>query len=513
MRVVQGKSRRRAAGWHLDESLNVRCHPYDPGMSRKVDPAEAERVIRAAGCNPLVPYPGSAVPWPSVHEKCGSEIAPHYANVRARGRACKRCAGVTAGANRRAGFASGAVQTMRAAGCEPLEPYPGADKPWRCLHQPCETERTPSLNTVRANGTACRECSAVAAGRRVWTSEDAEAVFRDGGLEPLVPWPGSSSKPWRARHVACGREVTPRLGNVAAGQGPCNECGQEAAHAAMRLDEVETEMVFRAAGLEPLVAFPGVDRPWRSRHVRCGGETAPTYSNIKRGQGGCVTCGAKDNAARLLMPEPRARAVMVARGLDPIEPYPGSSRPWKSRHACGRVVSPTLANVSGGKGICRYCNSAFPYNGPAMLYLVVDRDAVKIGCASRNGKRLADHQRFGWEVAWTVETATGDDAYNLEQAILSWWREELCLPPAYPAERLPQSGYSETALWDDMHPTYVLTKVRQLVGELQRPPLVVNETAFATGRPERTASGLGPRLRAKLSRTSREALFELDHVQ
>jgi hypothetical protein len=70
---------------------------------------------------------------------------------------------------------------------------------------------------------------------------------------------------------------------------------------------------------------------------------------------------------------------------------------------------------------------------------------VKIGCADRSGGRLDAHRRFGWKVAWVVETPTGDDAYNLEQTVLGWWRNELHLPFGYPAERLPQEGYTETA--------------------------------------------------------------------
>jgi hypothetical protein len=148
---------------------------------------------------------------------------------------------------------------------------------------------------------------------------------------------------------------------------------------------------------------------------------------------------------QLRMPEEKARAVMLEKGLDPLEPYRGSGKPWASRHTCGRVVSPTLSNVRVGKGICRYCNSDFPYDGPAALYLVVDRNAVKIGCASANLRRLADHRWFGWSLAWTVDVGTGDDAYNLEQAILTWWRDELGLMPAYEAGHLPQTGFSETA--------------------------------------------------------------------
>ena len=465
-------------------------------VSIKVDPEDAVRIMREAGCTPLVPYPGSAVPWPSVHEPCGRAIAPNYANVRKRGRACKHCAADARGAKRRAGLAAGAVAEMRAAGFEPMEDYPGAEKPWRCRHEPCGRELTPSLNTVRANGTACRECSARTAGRVVWTAETAEATFRDRGLEPLEPWPGSSSKPWRARHVECGRIVSPRLGNVAAGQGPCRECGQEASHAALRLDHDRAAALFLAAGLEPLEPYPGVDAPWRSLHLRCGGETSPTYTNVKAGSRGCNACFRRDLADQLRMPEADARAIMLEKGLDPIEAYPGSGKPWPSRHTCGRVVSPTLSNVRVGKGICRYCNSDFPFDGPATLYLIADRSAVKIGIASPHLRRLADHRRFGWTLAWTVDVGTGDDAYTLEQAIISWWRDELGALPAYGAGDLPQFGFSETARWEDAPPGKVLAKLRGLAEDAGILLSRIHEASAAAERPATVANAVGARAHA-----------------
>lgn len=465
-------------------------------VSIKVHPEDAVRIMREAACTPLVPYPGSAVPWPSVHEPCGRAIAPNYANVRKRGRACKHCAADARGAKRRAGLAAGAVAEMRAAGFEPMEDYPGAEKPWRCRHEPCGRELTPSLNTVRANGTACRECSARTAGRVVWTAETAEATFRDRGLDPLEPWPGSSSKPWRARHVECGRIVSPRLGNVAAGQGPCRECGLEASHAAMRLDHDRAAALFLAAGLEPLEPYPGVDAPWRSLHLRCGAETSPTYTNVKAGSRGCNACFRRDLADQLRMPEADARAIMLEKGLDPIDAYPASGKPWPSRHTCGRVVSPTLSNVRAGKGICRYCNSDFPFDGPATLYLVADRNAVKIGIASPHLRRLADHRRFGWTLAWTVDVGTGDEAYSLEQAIISWWRDELGARPAYDAGDLPQFGFSETVKWEDAPPEKVFAKLRGLAADGGIVLSRIHQAPGSTERPTTAANSVGARAHA-----------------
>ena len=200
---------------------------------------------------------------------------------------------------------------------------------------------------------------------QTWSGAHAANFFDSVDLEPLEPYPGSTSKPWKARHRSCGRTVAPRLGNVAQGQGPCRDCGLEATHRALRLDEVVATDVMAKAGLEPLAPFPGVDAPWRCRHLPCGAEVAPSYSNIKRGQGGCVQCAGQAAALRFRMPEKEATMVFVEAGLRPLDEYPGSSLLWRATHTCGGTVSPTLSNVRAGRGICRYCNSAFPFASEA----------------------------------------------------------------------------------------------------------------------------------------------------
>ncbi|MGG7655111.1 hypothetical protein [Kocuria rosea] len=283
------------------------------------------------------------------------------------------------------------------------------------------------------------------------------------------------------------------MSNLAAGQGPCRECGLEAAHTAQRLDHDEAAALMRKAGLEPLEPFPGVDHPWRCRHTRCGGEVSPSYTNTKRGQRGCRSCAAQDASARLLMPEPDARAIMNASELEPLEPYRGSNKPWRCRHSCGMTVTPTLGNVSAGRGICRYCNSAFPYAGPAMVYLVVDRRAVKIGIARRGGTRIDEHRRHGWQLAWSFDVPTGDDAYNLEQAVIAWWRDELGLPPAYTSDHMPQSGATETAMWEDTPPDDVLAKVLQLADTLDLPALRPQLARHLEKRPSIASTPRQPR--------------------
>lgn len=426
---------------------------------------DAERIMASAGLQPLVPFPGVHKPWRSLHIACGAEIAPLLSNVRRRGSACRQCGAWKRGAARRARGAEAAVGVMVTAGFEPLVPYPGANKPWRSRHLACGKECMPTLNTVRRNGRACRPCSMAARGWRSWTKEQARRFFEACGLEPLEEYPGSSTQPWRARHMRCGRIVSPRLGNLAQGQGACRECGQQAAHRAQRLEDELAGRLMRERGLQPIGPFPGVDAPWECVHESCGRRVTPSYTNIKRGQGGCTWCAREAASVRLRMPESQAAATFLAAGLEPLVPYPGSVRPWSARHLCGRVVSPTLSNVRAGHGICRYCNSAFPFAGPAMLYMVEGWNALKIGMAAASGQRIETHERRGWTHRWSVRLPTGDDAYNLEQAVLRHWRYELQLPAVIEMSAMPQGGATETVSASHVDADQVLVFVMRLMEE------------------------------------------------
>lgn len=54
-------------------------------------------------------------------------------------------------------YEASAVATMRAAGFESLEDYPGSIAPWRCRCTACGKESSPALGNVRA-GSKCRHC-------------------------------------------------------------------------------------------------------------------------------------------------------------------------------------------------------------------------------------------------------------------------------------------------------------------------------------------------------------------
>tara|TARA_R110002051_G_scaffold60546_9_gene110977 strand:+ start:82949 stop:84382 length:1434 start_codon:yes stop_codon:yes gene_type:complete len=454
---------------------------------------EAEAILRNAGAEPLEPYSGRfGAPWKARHIACGNVIEARLANLREGRGVCRFCGGVNRGAARRARAEARVREELAGHGWQMSGEYPGADRPWKALHTPCGTEAEIRLNSIRsASDHGCAVCRAQANGHRLWTAETAWQFMLDAGLTPLEPYPGSSSRNWRARHDQCGREVSPRLGNIAQGQGPCRDCGQEAAHKKFMLDEDIARALMIQAGLEPLVAFPGVDHPWPSVHVECGRETSPSYTNIKRGQGGCNHCGSRVLADIFRMPGEQARVIMLEHGLEPLVPYVNSRTPWLSAHSCGRMVSPTLGNVSQGRGVCRYCNSSFPFDGPAIIYCVADANAVKVGIAKPTGSRIAAHTSRGWRLRWKLMVKTGDAAYAIEQQIISWWRQELEAAAVYTLAQMPQSGGSETASWDAATAEETLSYARAYAREFDLEIADVHVEDLAI-RPSRPASASGP---------------------
>ena len=167
-----------------------------------------------------------------------------------------------------------ASEIMHAADLTPIVEYPGTMKPWLCRHEVCGREVTPRRDSVLQGQSGCNFC----AGNVV---EDPEAVMLAAGLVPQESYV-SGSTPWLCRHAACGRLVTPTRLNVKQGAGGCKFCGGKVVK--------DPEAVMLAAGLTPLVDYPGAKTPWLCRHEVCGREVAPWRNSIVSGKGGCRFC-------------------------------------------------------------------------------------------------------------------------------------------------------------------------------------------------------------------------------
>lgn len=306
---------------------------------KRVDIADAEKVFRKNGLEPLIPYPGNKTPWKSIHKKCGKEVSPTYQAIADRGQGpCKFCAGVAVDP-------TDAYALFLSKDLKPLEPYSGDSKmPWRAIHKPCGNEVSPTYNIIqRGESLGCHFCS-----DQFVDPDEAFQFMLSREFQPLIPYPGSN-KPWKSVHLQCGSEVRPSFGKIKSGRIGCPVCSGN-----LRITQERAYAFFRSKFLEPLEPFQGPHKPWRSIHTECGKEVSPRWASVQQGQNGCKYC------AGAAVDVKDAEALFAKLGIKTLEPFPGGTKPWKSIHLkCGREIFPRYSALRAGHGPCAYCAGTF----------------------------------------------------------------------------------------------------------------------------------------------------------
>jgi hypothetical protein len=253
------------------------CGRRSGAAARRVPQDEAIAVMRAAGLEPLEPYVSSNTPWKCRCVECSEEHEPRYQNIRAGWGGCRTCRYRKQAAAQR-GPEDKAIAIMLAAGLQPLVPYRSNHEPWRCKCLVCGEEPSPTLKNISSGKSAgCAFC----AGRAV-IPEDAVAVMRTAGLEPLVPYPGSGL-PWPCRCIRCEWPVSPSYSSVKSG-GQCKRCS------AGTPTSDEAVAFIRSRRLQPLEPFKNATAQWRCQCMKCGKIVNPVYADVRRNPGGCKWC-------------------------------------------------------------------------------------------------------------------------------------------------------------------------------------------------------------------------------
>ncbi|MGW7786073.1 hypothetical protein [Streptomyces tricolor] len=179
-----------------------------------------------------------------------------------------------------------AAATMEQHGWLPLEPYPGAGKPWQCRCAQCATVKTKRLTHVRNGRAGCRHCAG-----QTFTAAAAADTMTAAGLSPLTPYPGQQLRPWLARCQNCGHLSTPTLASVRLRGHQCWACKATHFPTRRRLDEQQAVACMLTHGLQPLGPYPGrADAPWRSRCTTCDSASAPVPGALPGHHRACPVC-------------------------------------------------------------------------------------------------------------------------------------------------------------------------------------------------------------------------------
>lgn len=416
--------------------------------SLRLEPSVAVGRMRSAGAEPLEPYPGAFLPWRCRCESCGRTVTPLLNNV-SRGRGpCKWC-GYAKNANARRADQALVEATVRKAGAEPLEPYSGlVNEPWRCRCLRCGRSIAPRPSGILLRGVnPCAYCT----GAKMDPATAVEVMREAGlePLEPYVnarrPWRcqclrcGREVAPWFMSVRAgsgcgyCGHRSPKHMGHT-------HPAGN-------RLDPKEAAERMRTAGIDPDGPYPGRNSlPWPGRCIRCGSivRASLTTATGRRSKGGCHACADRARGDAQRVPPEEAIKTMREAGAEPLEPYVDGGTPWRCRCLrCGVEVTPKLWVIRQGVGPCSACSTyGFDRVAPAMIYVVSHPvlHAHKVGIAGVESTRLKQHRAMGWKVYKTAEFASGAMAHNVEQAVLRWMREENGWHPALS----DGSGWTET---------------------------------------------------------------------
>jgi len=346
--------------------VRLRGHQCGYCAGNLVDPKDAVARMKKSGFKTLAPYPGSNKPWKAKCIKCKKITSPTYWSV-ATGKGCKYCA-------KRAVDPEDAVTAMRKRGFKTLKPYPGAVEPWLVQCLTCKREFESVFHSLKTK-TKCKYCSNVAVDEL-----DLLKRLKELKLKPLEKYK-SAKTPWKCKCLVCNHIVQPTWNRIKQGRGHCAYCAQR------RVDIPVALKFMKTIGLQPLVDFPGSNKPWNCKCLVCGLEVSPRWGDLQGGQGGCSNCA-----------------------------------DW-----------------------------GLNYQKPGYIYLITHEKmgAHKIGIANsykskKYDDRMYHHEKQGWVPYKRANFKTVQQASDIETSVLKWLRLQVGLPAFLSPKQMPKGGHTET---------------------------------------------------------------------
>lgn len=413
----------------------------------KIRLAEADtiQIMLDAKLQPLEPYRDTKTPWKSKCLNCGKKVSPTLTNVQSGQNGCGFCTGQFVDVKK-------AIKDMKSANLLPLVEYSKSHDKWKSKCLVCERVVFPTYNSIQQGNGGCKYCS-----KKFLDAQEAKEFMLSNGLSPLDPFKRANSK-WRCECLTCGKIVTPTYSSIRVGNGGCKYC------AGLVIEPEIARAFMESVNLRPLVPFKNGNSKWKCECTVCGRVVYQSYSRMKQGDGPCGYCAGK------VVDVQDAINIMQSAGLKPLEPYPGAMERWKCEcQNCRRIVYPRYSGIKKGQGGCRFCAQiGIDYTGPGFIYLMTHKylQSHKVGIGgslrSRSRDRVTEHQKFGWILHSRKDFETAEDAFQVEQMVLTWIRNEKGLGVFLSASEMPQGGYTETVDASEIDLPTIWAKVEEL---------------------------------------------------
>jgi recombinational DNA repair protein (RecF pathway) len=236
-----------------------------------IEPEDAVATMRFSNLEPLEPYKNTGTPWKCKCMKCGRTVTPRHNSVQKGLGGCKYCA-------KKFVDAEEAVLLMRKARIEPLQPFPGARKPWKCKCLRCGRDIEPAYSSIQSGQKGCVYCG----GKKVDPKEAFDFMVSKG-LTPLEPYKRADGQ-WKCRCKVCLKLVTPTYSTLKQGAAGCIYCSGR------KVDPQDAVSLFLENSLRPLVPYENTETKWKSECMKCGRIVYPSHHMVSQRSGGCKYC-------------------------------------------------------------------------------------------------------------------------------------------------------------------------------------------------------------------------------
>lgn len=408
-----------------------------------------------AGLTPLEPFVKVIAKWKYQCNTCLNENYATLHGVR-RGNGCPYCGGVKVDPKV-------VASTMEKAGLVPLEPYKSNTSKWKVHHRACGNDVVTTWAEVQSGQGGCGICRYTKISEKLRMPEDtAVAIMRKAGGEPLEPFKNSHAR-WKVRCLKCNVISSPLLSNVKKGQGICMHCRPKSPV----VTEKKALAFVQAKGLDPVSSYKSAQSKWKLKCRTCKKADFYVYSWMKSQNYGCVYC------SRHKIDPKDAMRKFKTMGFEPLEPYISSRKGIKVRCLnCNMTYSKTFDSLQSGRG-CKYCQTAaMDLLAPAYFYIIQNDElrALKVGISNliRRTDRIKAHEKQGWSLLYRQDLDTGEMAFQLEQQILSWLRQEKNLGIYLIKDQMPQGGWTETVDADEISLLEIRYYFENLLSDIYR---------------------------------------------
>lgn len=412
---------------------------------RRLSDAKTIEIMLDAKLQPLEPYRDVNTPWKSKCLECGKTVSPTLTNIRNGQNGCGFCSGNFVDVNT-------ALNEMKLANLLPLVEYTKSHDKWKSKCLLCERVVFPTYNSIQQGNGGCKYCS-----KKFVEAQEAKELMLNNGLSPLESFYKANYK-WRCRCLICGKIVTPTYSSIKIGNGGCKYC------AGLVIEPEAAIALMTSVNLRPLVPFKNGKTKWKCKCLVCSKIVYQSFNSMQQGKGPCGYCAGKvvdvEEAINIMQSAGLKPLDLYAKALDRWR--------CECQNCGKIVYPTYSAIKKGQGGCRFCAQIGIDYTGPGFIYLMTHQhlQSHKVGIGgsrrSRNRDRVTEHQKFGWSLYSRKDFETADDAFQVEQKVLDWLRREKKLAIFMSVLEMPQGGYTETIDAAEIDLPTIWAKVEEL---------------------------------------------------